>query len=674
MRPECAPASRRASPQRDILGAVCGIAGLYDPKGERAAERETLAAMIGAVHHRGPDETGVRADGPVGLAHARLSIVDLACGQQPMSNEDGSIWVVFNGEIFNHVELRPALEAAGHRFRTRSDTEVIVHAYEEHGLDFLHHFNGQFALALWDGKRKRLVLARDRVGVRPLFYAWHEGRLHFASETKALFAAPGLRPRLDPRGLAEAFCLWAPLDPTTAFEGVRSLPPGHLMYVDAGGAETVRRWWDLRFPSEVEEDPRPPEQFAEELRALLVDAVRLRLRADVPVGAYLSGGLDSSILTAMVKRYTDTPLRTFSVGFEDAEFDEGPYQRALIAHLGTDHTAVRCTKEEIGRAFPRAIWHTEAPLLRTAPVPLMLLARHVHEAGYKVVLTGEGADEMFGGYDLFKEAKLRRFFARHPGSRGPAALLGKLYPYLPSSPVAAPAYAEAFFKQGLDKVGEPFFGHLPRWSTTRRLWRFFSADVQGALRGFAPEEELRRQLPAQLAHVPAFCRDQYVEVRTLLSGYLLSAQGDRVAMAHAVEGRFPFLDPRVIELGARIPFYWKMLGLKEKHILKKATADLVPEIVARRPKQPYRAPDAASFFPGGRTFRYVAELLAPDRLAAAGLFDPRAVGLLVDKCRAGKAIGFADNMAMVGILSTMLLDEMVVRGAGPLDGPALAIV
>jgi asparagine synthase (glutamine-hydrolysing) len=297
----------------------------------------------------------------------------------------------------------------------------------------------------------------------------------------------------------------------------------------------------------------------------------------------------------------------------------------------------------------------------------MLLSRRVHEEGYKVVLTGEGADEVFGGYDLFKEGQIRRFWARRPDSKARAALLTRLYPYLKSSPIAAPRYAESFFSQGMDRIAEPFFGHLPRWSTTSRTWRFFSSEQLASLQGWDPIEQYRQQLPADIGRWHPFNRDQYNEGHTLLSGYLLSSQGDRVAMANSVEGRFPFLDYRVLDLASRLPISCKMLGLKEKHLLKRAMADLLPPSITRRTKQPYRAPDSQSFFRDDKPLPYVAELLSESRIQAGGYFEAAGVTRLVEKCRSGKAIGFADNMAFVGILSTMLLDEMYIRRLGPLS-------
>lgn len=641
---------------------MCGIAGIFANGSSAPPRADELSAMIRAIRYRGPDGDGFLREDRVGLAHARLSIIDLASGQQPIHNEDESVWVVFNGEIFNYVELRAQLEQAGHRFYTQSDTEVIVHLYEQHGEDFVAHLNGQFAIALWDRRRHQLVLARDRTGIRPLFYTTVNGRVAFASEVKALFALPEVPRRIAPRALAEIFTFWAPLEPHCIFEGIASLPPGHLMVV-SDGATRVRRYWDWDFPTEPVDDRRSGDECAEELRALLIDAVRLQLRADVPVGAYLSGGLDSSIVTSLIHHFTDTPLRTFSLTFEDDEFDESDHQQEMVRYLGTTHSQIRCTQADIAAAFPRAIWHAESPILRTAPTPLMLLSGLVREQGYKVVLTGEGADEVFGGYDLFKEAKVRRFMARSPQSASRSQLLSRLYPYLKHSPATGGAFAKAFFSEGLEHLAQPYYGHIPRWTTTARTAQFFSKAMRESLQGWNAHAAVEATLPADIARWSPLARDQYIEAHTLMSGYLLCSQGDRMAMANSIEGRFPFLDHRLIEFANRLPPRYKLMGLTEKYLLKRSMKGLLPESVRQRSKQPYRAPDSQSFFQAGKPVEYVAELMSAERIAAAGHFDPAAVAKLVGKCRSGRAIGFADNMAFVGILSTMCVDDMFIRRA-----------
>ena len=643
---------------------MCGIAGIWSAPGAAPPRPDDVANMVGALHHRGPDGQGIWSDGPIALGHARLSIIDLAGGAQPMGNEDGRIQVVFNGEIFNYVELRAELLARGHRFRTASDTEVLVHLYEDFGDDFLDRLNGQFAIALWDGTRQRLLLARDPVGIRPLFHTTVHGQLLFGSEVKALFALPRVPRALSADGLASVFSYWSALPPGTVFEGVQSLPPGHRLVIDARGRR-VERWWDWPFAG-AETPAWSDERWADELHTLLLDAVRLQLRADVPVGAYLSGGLDSSIITTLIRQRTATPLRSFSLTFEDAEFDERNHQRELVQRLGTEHSSIEAGKAAIAAAFPRMLWHAESPVVRTAPVPMMLLADSVRAAGYKVVLTGEGADEAFGGYDLFKEAAIRRFVARQPKSRWRGALLQRLYPYLAASPAAGRAMTQSYFGAGLDRSGTPGFAHMLRAATTRRVLPFFHIDWQTAMQRFEPEKALEATLPTDIMRWPALARDQYVEAHTLMSGYLLSSQGDRMAMAASIEARFPFLDPRVLAFSCRLPARLKLCGLHEKVLLRRAFAAELPPSIGQRTKQPYRAPESACFFetgPNGARLREpTAELLSPASVRDAGLFDPIAVGRLVEKCRSGRAIGFGDNQAFVGIVSTMWLHRQFVQG------------
>jgi asparagine synthase (glutamine-hydrolysing) len=647
---------------------MCGLAGIVSGAAAPPPVEVELRRMIATLHHRGPDGARVRIDGSVGLAHARLSIIDPEGGWQPLHNADRSVWVVFNGEIFNHVELRATLQRQGHVFATASDTEVIVHLYERYGDAFVDHLNGQFAIALHDTRRQRLVLARDRVGIRPLYYTHSAGRLLFASEVKALFAAGGVARALEVSAFAQVFGVWGCIAPDTAFQGVRQLPPGNLMCVDLRDPALTTRpkpYWDWRFEDEGAgeggESRRSEGECAEELHALLVDAVRLQLRADVPVGAYLSGGLDSAVIATLIRNHAESPLRTFSLGFADPEFDERPHQQAMVRALGTEHSEVEVSHGDIAAAFAATVWHAESPLVRTAPAPMKLLARHVEASGYKVVLTGEGADEVFAGYDLFKEAKVRRFMARQPGSRWRGRAVERLYPYLTHSPANMPGFAARFFAEGDDDTGSPWFAHGPRIRSTRRVLRFLHPDLRAQLEQTSAESLLQPHMPDGIGRWPPLGRDQYVEAKTLLPGYLLSSQGDRMSMAHSVEGRYPFLDHRLIEFAGRLPPRYKLRGLCEKFILKRAVSGEVPASIVGRHKQPYRAPDCACFFDRQAPLPWVADALSPSRLQATGLFDVAAVGHLLEKCRKGRAIGFPDNMAFVGVLSTLLLHEQFVQ-------------
>ncbi len=643
---------------------MCGIAGIVD-LGGAPVEPPLLERMIGAIRHRGPDAVGIRAVGPVGLAHARLAIIDLAGGAQPMSNEDGSLAITFNGEIYNYLELRDELIAKGRRFATRSDTEVILRQYEELGEECTRTFNGQWAFAIWDARKRVLVLSRDRIGVRPIYYSRSGRRFLFASEVKALLADPAVRRAIDLCGLDQAFTFWSTIPPRTFFEGIEELPPGATLTLGEDGEARIRRHFQLDYPApdfSLDEGAA-----AERLRELLADAVRLRLRADVPVGAYLSGGLDSSLTTALAKR-AGAPVETFSVTFEDPEFDEREHQRAVVRHLClAAHHSVNCTAEDIGRVFPDVVWHAEQPLVRTAPAPLYLLSREVREHGCKVVVTGEGADEMLGGYDVFKEAKVRRFWARYPESRLRPLLLRRLYPYMSALQAQPDAYLKAFFRVRPEDLANPLFSHLPRWELTARLKQFFSDEVRSALAGRDAQAELAAGLPERFPSWDPFCQAQYLETAFLLPGHILSSQGDRMAMAHGIEGRFPFLDYRVADFASRLPPRFKMRALDEKHLLKRAAGDLVPPSILRRPKQPYRAAAAASFFDaatGRARFSWVEELLSRPALARVGLFRPEAVQVLVDKARHGRATGTKDGMALVAILSTQLAVEQLIEGRG----------
>jgi asparagine synthase (glutamine-hydrolysing) len=630
---------------------MCGIAGALALAAGRS-DADAVERMVRTLGHRGPDDMSLLVDGDVVLGHTRLSIVDVANGAQPMSIDDDRLSITFNGEIFNYVELREELLALGHRFATQSDTEVLLRLYQQFGPDCVHRLNGQWAFAIWDARRQRLFLSRDRMGVRPLFYTRSAGAFVFGSEIKALFAYPGVSRQIDTRALDQFFTFWTTLAPRTIFEGVHELPPGHSMVVDRNTTTVTKYWspgYDVRYPS------IGADEAAATLFDLLKDATRIRLRADVPVGAYLSGGLDSTVITGLIRRFSATPLRTFSVTFTDPDFDESAFQQSAIEHLGTDHEAIRCSADDIGAVFPEVIWHTEKPVLRTAPAPMFLLSRLVRQRGYKVVLTGEGADEVLGGYDIFKEAKIRRFWGSMPTSKFRPLLLRRLYPYMKNIQAQPEAYLRAFFRTSPADLANPYFSHLPRWELTAKVKLFYSSNLRAALQGYDPIEDVDRLMPADFPRWDDVSRAQYLEFSQLMPGYILSSQGDRMSMGNSVEGRFPFLDYRVVEFASSLPANLRMKVLDEKHVLKRAAKGLIPEAVRRRKKQPYRAPDAASFFSGGPALAYVAEALSPAQLDRDGLFNPAAVAKLVEKARSGADLGTKDNMAVVGILSTQLL-------------------
>lgn len=624
---------------------MCGVAGIARSS-SRPIDRDTLWRMADAIRHRGPDDADTYLAERVGLAHVRLSVIDVAGGAQPMSTADRSLVIAYNGEVYNYRELRAELEAAGYRFRSASDTEVLLCAYERWGEAMLERLNGQFAFALYDRRNELLFLARDRFGVRPLYISIADGDLYFASEVKALFVTGDVRPEMDLRGLDEVFSLWAARAPRTVFRNIQQLEPGCCCTWSRGRLR-VKRYYEPRYC----EGSIEPAGALDTLDSLMKSSVALRMRADVPVGGYLSGGLDSSIICALAARLTPHQLRTFSVTFDDPRFDESEHQRRVAKLLSSDHHVVRIGGSEIADVFPDVVRHAESPLLRTAPAPLYLLARATREAGITVVLTGEGSDELFLGYDLFKETMVRLFCLRQPQSRARPRLLDRLYPYLTCSAQAGEFWRRFFLSAG--SADDPLFSHLPRFLLASRVKDFYSAETRLALAGSDPLAELRQSLPKAFDGWSPENRAAYLELTTLLPSYLLSSQGDRMAAAHAVEGRFPFLDHRLFEFAASLPSRSKLRGLREKEILRRWAGQLLPAAITSRAKQPYRAPDAGAFFHDSQP-EYVRELLSPEAIRRTGIFDAGSVAGLLKRCNAGRVTSTAENQAFVAILSTQL--------------------
>ena len=660
---------------------MCGIgAVLILSSAAATVRRGDLLRMARTLSHRGPDGMGLFRSSRVGLVHTRLSVVDISGGAQPMANEDETLWVVFNGEIFNHVELRQELSALGHHFRTRSDTEVIVHAWESWGENAFSRFNGQWAIVLYDETKNEVILARDRVGVRPLHLAMHAGKLLVASEAKALFAAdPSLPREIDPTSVAEALTYWAPLAPHTMFRHVTELVPGTIRryrLLDGGFESREHRFYRPAFPPSISSFSGDIREATEAVRQALERAVALRVtRADVPVASYLSGGLDSTLVSALAQDATQGRLQTFSLRFDSPEYDETAFQEEAVRALGTDHRSISITGRAVADAFPQMVWHAEKTLLRTAPAPLFLLSKLVQQSGIKVVLTGEGADEMFAGYDIFREGKVRRFWARQPQSKLRPRLLERLYPYLARSPVAQRSVAQLFFGRDLHKAQEPGFTHGLRWSSAAALQRLLTPEARGE---WATSERgvdaVMSALPADSPTWEHLSRDQLVEIETLLSPYLLSSQGDRVLMAHSVEGRFPFLDADVMELAHSLPAAFKLHVLDEKHVLKRVAKNRIPASIVGRKKQPYRAPNAEAFL-GGYEPDWAREVTSPRALEMLGIFDKNAVAALFAKVRGALAknaratLSNADDMAVVAVLSTQLLARVTVAHAPTSEPP-----
>jgi asparagine synthase (glutamine-hydrolysing) len=626
---------------------VCGIAGVALSDPSRPAPGDLAMRMAAALRHRGPDSRGAYSGPGIGLGVQRLAIVDLATGDQPIGNEDGSILVVCNGEIYNHVELRAWLETRGHRFRTASDVEVIVHLYEEEGVESVSRLRGMFAIALWDARQHRLWLARDRLGIKPLHYAETPGGLYFASEQKAILAAGVLPGALDVRALDEVFLFGFVLDPGTLFRGIRRLPPGHWLLYE-GGRTVVRPYWRLaEVLSRGPRHERRAEDWAEALHAKLAETVALHVRADVRVGAWLSGGLDSSAVAALARRIVG-PFPTFTLAFEAPAYDETRGQRLLAEIPGQElpNERVLCDASGLER-YPEVLWHVETPSAYTPDLPRLLLAeaaaRHV-----KVVLTGEGADEVFGGYAWHLADRLLHPVATLPLWLRKLLVVGRVsggrWPWgrrllLAPGAMDLPRYA---------RLAGPIGGEDRR--------ALFSADLrdQFAAAGHDGEE------PASDPSTPPdrFAGLRYHDLLTRLAGYMTGSL-DRTTMAFGLEARVPFLDHELVELASEIPAGFCLRGFREKYILRRAMAGDLPADIVWRRKRPLRAPVGAWL--RERLPEFARALLSPDRLRADGYFDAAAVQALVARHRADPR---SDGQLLWAVLGVQLWHELFRRPGG----------
>ncbi len=642
---------------------MCGITGYID-KVEKP-NVQLINRMLTRIHHRGPDECGIYTDENIGFGSVRLSIIDITGGQQPMPNEDLSLWIVFNGEIFNYIELRTELESQGHKFRTKSDTEVIVHLYEEYGEKCLTKLNGQFSFSIWNKKTKELFLARDRIGIRPLYYYGDSDLFVYGSEIKAIFEHPKIKREISVQGISETLTFWTTISPHTVFEGIQECPPGHYIKVKNNKIE-VQKYWELNFATPGNYYPGSFEEAISDFEELFRDSVKIRLRADVPVAAYLSGGLDSGATTAYIKEIEPAILQTFSVGFTESEFDESKYQTIASEYFRTKHVAFTCTSKDIVENFPKVIWHSEMPLLRTSPSPMFSLSQKVRENKIKVVITGEGADELLAGYNIFKENKIRRFWAKDPKSKLRPLLLKKLYPYIAALQKADTNALKMFFAYKLSETDSPIYSHLLRWKNSSNIKNHFNKETQEKLSDFDPYKNLMANLNGKMDQLDPLAKAQYLEMVVFLSGYLLSSQGDRMGMANSVEGRYPFLDHRIIEFCASLPPDFKLKGLNEKILLKKMMKGKLPEEILNRTKQAYRAPILDSFL-GADAPEYIDEILSPESIVEAGIFNSESVSKLLRKMKSGKAYSEIDNMALTGIISTQLLYKQFIKEFNYLD-------
>ncbi|SMO66454.1 asparagine synthase (glutamine-hydrolysing) [Saccharicrinis carchari] len=612
--------------------------------------------MLARIGHRGPDECGLYVSENACLGSVRLSIVDLMSGQQPMATPDGRYWISYNGEVYNHPELRKMLCQKGHRFTSHCDTEVVLHMYQEFGADCLSRMNGQFAIAIWDTHKQELFLARDRVGIRPLFFTNTTSGFVFASEIKALFEYPDTSRSINATGLSQVFTFWTTLSPYTAFEKIYEVPPGCYALLTNDKLK-VTPYWAMTFNKNTEKISLGDAK--DKFNALFRDAIALRMRADVPVAAYLSGGLDSTSTTAFIKQMFPDKLNTFSIGFEQKDFDESDFQTEVAHFFNTQHHSISFKNSDVASLFEKVIWHTEIPVLRTAPFPMFKLSELVRRHGIKVVITGEGADEMLGGYNIFKEAIIRHFWAKYPESKLRPLLLKKLYPYLPQIKNGSIGMLKLFFAYKLSETNSPVYSHLLRWNNTGRIGKLLShqfkeqAGNNDLIGGYA------NSIASTLAQYSPLAKAQFIESNIFMSGYLLSSQGDRVAMANSVEGRYPFLDHRLVEFCSTLPDELKISGLDEKYLLKQVVKDIIPSSVLKRPKQAYRAPVAQALLSDKSGF--VDNYLSAHNLNESGVFDSTAVEKLMHKLKNGQGNNEVDNMALMAILSTQVLHQLYIK-------------
>jgi asparagine synthase (glutamine-hydrolysing) len=614
---------------------MCGICGIA-AGGAGGPDPDVLAAMSWALVHRGPDDDGQVIAGPVGLAARRLSIIDLAGGHQPIASEDGRVHVVQNGEIYNHAELRAELQAAGHSFRTRCDTEVIVHLFEEHGDGFAERLRGMFAIAIWDGRAGRLVLARDRFGIKPLFYREDaDGGLAFASELKALMALPDFDRGLDPRALESLLAFNSIPGPLTIFDGVHKLQPGHQLSWEPGRGTKVTQYAHVKPVQEGELRGDSPASLAEELRERLRDSVRAHLVSDVPVGVLLSGGVDSAALTAIAAEESDERVRTFSIGFRERSFDELERARLVATRYDTDHHEL-IVEPNVGEVLTQLAEVFDEPLADSSALPTYLVSQLASEH-VKVALSGEGGDELFAGYHTYVADSIAPWAGR------PAAALGPLVERLPSSSARVSFdYKAKRFARG---------GALPPLERHHAWKEIFSPELRAELRavpapgGFDPLDVYRERY-ATTAGAQPIARLQDVDRSIYLVDDLL-VKTDRASMAHSLETRVPFLDTAVTELALAVPTSRHLRGFQKKRLLRRAVAPLLPRRILHGRKRGFSIPAAAWLRGDLREFAH--DVLAPDTVRAQGLFRPEVVQRLLAEHQAGSA----DHSRQIWCLMTL---------------------
>jgi asparagine synthase (glutamine-hydrolysing) len=626
---------------------MCGIAGAIDLTGRRSFPLGRVLAMTGALAHRGPDDEQAHLEDGLAMGSRRLAFIDVANGRQPMTNESGTVWVAQEGELYEYPEIRRDLLARGHRLKTHCDTEAWVHLWEDFGEDLLRHTRGQYAVSLWDRDSRTLLLARDRAGIAPLFYAEADGWLLWASEIKALFASGLVTPAADRRGLDFFFNFFAVSGERTCFAGVRQVLPGHCLRV-RDGAVSVRRYADVDYPDAgAERHDLTPEAAGEELEALLRDAIRRRLVGEAEVGSYISGGLDSTMILALASQERGSPLKSFTISLDGSgPVDEGATAAESAGVIGSSITTVRMTPADICNAFPALIVAAESPVLDTSSACMMRLAQTVRPAGCKTTLTGEGADEALAGYLWFKAAHARAI-PGNPIERGVRQLFLR-GDHLP--PYAA--------------VG----GMRPAQQITYEIMassrdRLFSQQMWRDLGDYSPYDELGLDT-ARMRRWDPLNRSLYVANKVMLAGMLLAAKGDRPIRSASIEGRFPFLDERVVDFCAALPPNFKLHGGTDKWLLRTVAERTLPAPIARRRKTMFRANLSSLFLGGGRP-PWVDQLLSERSLQASGYFDPAAVATLRGKRSLAPLSPFgwlALQMGLTGVITTQLWHHTYLGG------------
>lgn len=609
--------------------------------------------MAAAIKHRGPDGYGFYAGARVGLAHVRLNTLDSDRGVQPLTNEDGQIVVTANCEIFNHPELRKELEDRGHIFRTRCHAEVLVHGYEEWGAGVLSKLDGQFAIAIYDRNKETVLVARDRFGIRPLFYAQRSGDFYFGSEIKAILATREVEPAFDLRGLDETLRFGAPRAPRTVFSGIAALEPG-TYGIWRDGALWLRHYYELDYPELSEE----PADAIERLDEILLRSVGLRLRASVPVGAYLSGGLDSAITASLARSASRYPLQTFSITYAIPEFDASLHQQDVAAAIGSEHTATVIEMDTIAHTLPAVLWNAETPILSTAPALMFHLAKLVKESGLRVVVGGDGADEIFLGSEIFRETSVRQFCLRRPDSIARRRLFDRVTPGLLRDCESNDTWAHML--NGCSP-GDPLFSHVPRFQSSG-IGDVYGSEFKSALGGIDVVGELRASLPTRFYAWSPLNRAAYLEMTTRLSPYLLSAHGDRMTAAHGVEARYPFLDHRVFEFVAALPTSSRLRGLRDKEVLRRWSSRILPPKVGTR-RRIVERPAETQCLSLATSPAWIGDYLTPEALNRVGIFSSAAVGNLVRRSRTDMSATSANSSALIGVLTTQLWHDQFVESA-----------